>query len=300
MTMHKQTVDNLKLRIGELETKHNDLKLKVTKLGKTGRGASKRVYDDLSTRQKKRICLKVQELSKTSLQFLEGYNFKSVKLELYNGNTDRFETIDVMGNEVCSKRKTDLSNNVADKINMALLIKDKFCLSDKAYMELSTLSEDMPSLYKLKHTTTELNKRISMHSTPDGTIGMQVKLCDLLMQNVPYINIGDKLRIKITGDGTRLHVVNIGYTIINEGRKAMSGKGKYCLAIVKMDENFESLSTALHDLMEEMENLSEIQINDKIYTCEYYLGVIGNFLPVFVDFRVPMQITLVYGVHVQK
>ena len=151
MTMHKQTVDNLKLRIGELETKNNDLKLKVTKLlgekyGKTGRGASKRVHDDLSTRQMKRMCLKMQELSKTSLQFLEGYNFKSVKLELYNGNTDRFETIDVMGIEVCSKRKTDLSNNVADKINMALLIKDKFCLSDKAYMELSTLSEDMPSL----------------------------------------------------------------------------------------------------------------------------------------------------------
>ena len=120
-----------------------------------------------------------------------------------------------------------------------------------------------------------------MRSTPDGTIGMQVKLCDSLMQNVPYINTGDKLRIKITGDGTwmgkRPHVINIGYTIINEGRKAMSGKGNYCLGIVKMDENFESLS-AFHDLVEEMENLSEIQINDKIYTCEYYLGGDWKFL----------------------
>ena len=44
-------------------------KLITEKYGKIGRGASKRVsYDDLSTRQKKRICLKVQELSRTSLQ----------------------------------------------------------------------------------------------------------------------------------------------------------------------------------------------------------------------------------------
>ena len=213
------------MRINELETRNKDLRLKVSKLitekyGKIGRVALKRVsYDDLSTRQKKIICLKVQKLSRTSVQFLEGYNFKSVKLELYNENTDSFETIDVMGNQDYSKQKTDLSNNVTDKINMTLFIKDKFCLSDKAYMEVSILAQDMPSLYKLKHATKELNKRLSMRSTPNGTIGIQVKLCDSLPQNVPYINTDDKLRIKITGDGTwvgkRLHVVNIGYTIHN-------------------------------------------------------------------------------------
>ena len=83
---------------------------------------------------------------------------------------------------------------------------------------------------------------LSLHGTPDGTVGIQVKLCDSLLQNVPYINTDDKLKIKITGDGTsvgkRLHVVNIGYTIINEGRKSMSGKGNYCLAIVKMEGKF--------------------------------------------------------------
>ena len=140
-------------------------------------------------------------------------------------HTDSFETIDITGNQVCGKQKTDLSNNVTDNINMALLSKDKFCLSGKAYMEVSILAEDMPSLYKLKHATKELNKRISMRSTPDGTVGIQVKLCDSLLQNVPYINTDDKLRIKITGGtwvGKRLHVVYIGYTIINKGRKAMS------------------------------------------------------------------------------
>ena len=74
-----------------------------------------------------------------------------------------------------------------------------------------------------------------------------------------------------------LSILDIQY-IINEGRKPMSSKDNYCLAIVKMEENFESRSTALHDLVEEMQNLSEIQINGKTYTCEFYVGVIGNFL----------------------
>ena len=69
----------------------------------------------------------------------------------------------------------------------------------------------------------------------------------------------EELHTKFTGDGTfvgkRLHVVNFGYTILNEKRKAMSDRGNYSLAIVKIKEDYESIRDALSDLVTEMKSM---------------------------------------------
>ena len=52
------------------------------------------------------------------------------------------------------------------------------------------------------------------------------------------------IRIKLTGDGTQIgrgiKVVNIAFTVIDEGEKANSVLGNYSVAILKVMENMKS------------------------------------------------------------
>ncbi|CAB4031444.1 Hypothetical predicted protein [Paramuricea clavata] len=61
-----------------------------------------------------------------------------------------------------------------------------------------------------------------------------------------------KIRVKLSGDATnvgkRLHVVNVTFTILDEGSKAMSADGNHIIAIIKEPENYEKLLEALSDI----------------------------------------------------
>ncbi len=88
--------------------------------------------------------------------------------------------------------------------------------------------------------------------------------------------------MKLTGDGTnigkRLHVVNFGFTILDEGEKAYSAERNRCLAIIKEPESYESLQKSLADIVKEVESLTSITVNDHKFTIEYYLGGDWKFL----------------------
>ena len=49
-----------------------------------------------------------------------------------------------------------------------------------------------------------------------------------------------EVRVKLSGDGTcvgkRLHVVNFTFTLLDEGSKAHSADGNYCLAMFRQKE----------------------------------------------------------------
>lgn len=79
----------------------------------------------------------------------------------------------------------------------------------------------------------------------------------------------------MSGDGTfvgkRLHVVNLTFTILDEGKRAHSSDGNYCLAIFRQ-ESYDEMKTALSDIRQEIENLSSIQVNDLIFDIVYFLG----------------------------
>ena len=91
-----------------------------------------------------------------------------------------------------------------------------------------------------------------------------------------------QVRVKLTGDGTnigkRLHVVNFGFTIIDEGELAYSAAGNHCIAIFKHTEDYNSLKIALQDIVKEVESLETIKVNDKDFKIIYYLGGDWKFL----------------------
>ena len=89
--------------------------------------------------------------------------------------------------------------------------------------------------------------------------------------------IVDKVRVKLSGDGTCVgNVVNFTFTILDEGRKAHSADGNYCLAIFRQQESYDGMKTALSDIRREVENLTSIHVNDHKFDIVYFLG---NSLP---------------------
>ena len=92
------------------------------------------------------------------------------------------------------------------------------------------------------------------------------------------------LRVKLSGDGTNigkhLHVMNITFTLLDEGSLAYSAEGNHALAIIKEQENYASLQNALEDISEEVGRLTTIEVDEVTYSIQYYLGGDWKFLAI--------------------
>ena len=90
------------------------------------------------------------------------------------------------------------------------------------------------------------------------------------------------INVKVSGDGTRigkrLQLLNVTYTIINEGNVAMSEKGNYVTVVIKTKDDYIGIRDSLSDLRDEVRNLSSITCGDKTFQIEYFLGGDWKFL----------------------
>jgi len=144
------------------------------------------------------------------------------------------------------------------------------------------LSRDLPRIYRLKNLTKELNSKYSIFPTPSDDLGVQQKLQDRLLIFLPKISTQyDQVRIKLSGDGTRvgrsLHVVNFTFTFIDE-KNASSVAGNHSLAILKTSEKYDELASSLQNVLSEASKLQTIDIGSQIYNLEYFLGGDWKFL----------------------
>ena len=90
------------------------------------------------------------------------------------------------------------------------------------------------------------------------------------------------MRVKLTGDGTRLgkhlHVVNFAFTILDEGAKAYSASGNHCIAILKEEEGYASMKRGLQDIVAQVNSLDKIVVNDRELNIVFHLGGDWKFL----------------------
>ena len=88
--------------------------------------------------------------------------------------------------------------------------------------------------------------------------------------------------MKASGDGTRigkhLQLLNVTFSIINEGNVAMSEEGNYVIAVFKTKDDYVRIRDSLSDFRDEIRNLSSITCGDKIFQIEYFLGGDWKFL----------------------
>ena len=239
--------------------------------GNKGRGLDKnKTFEDYTKRHQNSILQNAKEECQAALSFLGLYDHIATKVEVLNVETNNYETFSLINDDELEHfdiSNQDVSESDLDNLNMWLYLKDKFQISHEAWGELSKSAKGMPNLYQIAKQTKKLNGRWNLRSTPGEMEGVQISFVESLGENVRrlkcsgVINQGDTIKIKLSGDGTnigkRLKIENITYTILNENNVAMSEKGNYMLAIIKMKETYENLRSSLGDLIAEMHNLNE-------------------------------------------
>jgi len=90
-------------------------------------------------------------------------------------------------------------------------------------------------------------------------------------------DIPSRFLIKLTGDGTQIgrgySVVNIAFTVLEEGTKGCSAQGNHTIAILKVSESdYGALYEALQDIITETKHLTNIIIDGINYKIDCYLG----------------------------
>ena len=155
----------------------------------------------------------------------------------------------------------------------------------KCSHELSQLTHDLPRMYELKSASKEINSRTIISPTPGHILGVQQRLRDRLVlqlhhrlkdsQFLSRYHTNKHINIKLSGGGTRvgrnLHVVNFTFTLVDEPQ-ATSVAGHHTLAILEMSEHYDELSASLQDIADEVNDLSQLELDGEFYQLQYFLG----------------------------
>ena len=212
----------------------------------------------------------------------EGYDPCSLLLKCKDSGKHELITI--------NKTTASMGSNKTPEVHSSLYIKDKFSISNDAYHEISMLS-NLPSLTEVRKLTQLMNSKFPISSPPN--IGAQTSLRARLLYRIEclinrnkkdHISTPQIIRIKLTADGTRivrsLDIVNIAFTIIDEGCRAKSVLGNYSLAILKVSEQYEELRAGLADIISEAKDIEVLTIQDQVFTIQFYLGGDLKFLAI--------------------
>ena len=199
------------------------------------------------------------------------------------GNKENFD----LGSEKFSKLESSQIVNIDERNCVALYVKDKFSLSDEAYHELSPFSGNISRLYKVKELTKKYNSSFEIKPALDGVIGVQQSFKSCLIsrvKNIPQLSPTETIKVKLSGDGTNIgrntHVVNVTFTLLNEGSVACTASGNHTLAILQVPKNYDSLSSALKDLLQEVNDVQFITLNEARHQIQYFLGGDMKFLAI--------------------
>lgn len=212
-------------------------------------------------------------------------HFMPVSIEVENIESGEKESIDLLKGNF---NKSYKPQPIQDISPFALFVKDKFTISDSAYHELSQLSPDLPRLINLKGLSKELNSEFDIKPSPHGYTGVQQSLKSRLLCRLKHLQLtaGEIIQVKLTGDGTyiakNIHVVNFAFTLLNEGQAASSVFGNHSLSIIEIPEDYDSLSSALADIVQEASELQSIEVYGREHRIQYFLGGDMKFLAIAV------------------
>ena len=268
-----------------LSEKNESLSDKVDSLKQQDISTAKKPISKYSKSHQRRLKRKQKSSCEISLEWLKDRGLIPVQLTVRNVDTGDEETIDMNTEEVKAIFGENFEDEDFDMVNMMLMIKDTYQVSGNAYHEFARASKQMPRHFRLKRRIAELNSLWKISPTPDGS-GVQQSLEDRLRDRLTSLvrttpddsqfKKDKRVRIKLSGDGTyidkRLHVVNFTFTILDEGKRAFSGEGNYCLAIIREEESYEGMKTALADICEEVERLHSIEVDEQKFDLVFYLG----------------------------
>ena len=279
----------LEQKVEVLETTVRQQSSIISRSGLQVRAARRKPFTECSRQQKHNRKKQMVDRVHDSLSICQADGYDLCSFQVKSRDTGECETFAVREQRIVPKNYCTAES---DKLGVSLLIKDKYAVSNEAYHELSIMS-DLPSFSQVRKLTKSMNSKLKITSCPNGVCGVQQSIRERILQRLQYfihkntdrgVSTPDTIRIKLTGDGTQigreLKVVNIAFTILDEGETAQSVNGNYSIAIVKTGESYDDLANALQDICREAKDLEVLTVDDKVYKLQFFLGGDLKFLAI--------------------
>lgn len=168
-------------------------------------------------------------------------------------------------------RKTSISFNKRD-VGKVLDAKDSNYISDNTYAILRkelNLRSELPPLYSVrKHA-----KNSNLYQINTNSKGVFVSIKEKLKYSIIQLyekkiinTIENKtLTIKLCADGTNVSrkasIYILSFSIIDQKNTCQTAFGHYLIGIFDISENYEDLKIALKEIVEELNNLTMIEID---------------------------------------
>ena len=137
----------------------------------------------------------------------------------------------------------------------------------------------LPESSKVKKLAATLNTEFDIVPSPNGIIGVQQSLKKRIVRCLTSLTqksgsdvIPTTIRIKLTGDGTRIgrgfNVVNFAFTIIEKNSQPGSVLGNHAVSVMKISESYDELTDGLKDICNEAKTLKAVTVDGKEYNLQ--------------------------------
>ena len=96
---------------------------------------------------------------------------------------------------ICCPIDAPVCSTERDSVLPVVYIKDKFSVSNEAFLELSMVS-NLPNSSQINSLTCTLNEDFSIHSAPNGMVGVQQRLRERIMVRLAHLidNVSEQSR----------------------------------------------------------------------------------------------------------
>lgn len=218
--------------------------------------------------------------------FLKKYKLKVSTIGLVDHN-DAVEKIkiDVSSSNPTQSKRMQLKHNLEIYSN-----KERNNVSDKCYQSFINAGANFPSLIFVKMCRRTLDNQViskkNLHGSyydPKEKIGYYL---NMFRDEIQFKN--DIVNIRLAGDGTNIArnftILNLTFGFLdpinqNNISNPNTASGNFILGNFHIKkECYQELKTALAELIEILENLTEITISGKTYKIEFYLSSDMKFL----------------------
>ena len=170
---------------------------RMQKKGQRGSNKSKR-FTDYTKQHQARLRRGFKEDCHSALSFLGLYNFIATKVEVFNNDTQQYETISLVEEgelQLLETEPRELTDNDIDDINMWVYLKDKLNICNEAWHELAMKCKDMPTNTILNEKDAAMNEKgnyvLTIIKTTENYDNLKESLADLNneMSNLKEITV---------------------------------------------------------------------------------------------------------------
>ena len=175
-------------------------------------------------------------------------------------------------------------DNDITSVEHCLYVKDKNSISDRTYNNLRKelkLQNRIVPLSRIKKLRKEINASIQTNFIADGVF-LDIKQTIISRISFYYEkSFFDNriIHIKLSADGTNIgktiKMINLTFSLINEGVKATTASGQYTLGLIEIEnEEYDSLKPWFVEIVKQLQELKDqkLIINENEFYLEFYFA----------------------------